>query len=156
MSEEMGIFETMYNCRAMRRLDSREVPQATLEKLIEAANQAPSGSNTQNARWIVVRDPAVKAKLAELNRKGVESYLAPLVDNPGSLLDYISLIVNAVRAPADNTTYQRDETSFWRVPRRSVTIQRFLKLSPFTSKHVRQYSKCTSDHNVFHLSVCVE
>ena len=57
MSEEMGIFETMYNCRAMRRLDSREVPQAMLEKLIEAANQAPSGSNTQNARWIVVRAP---------------------------------------------------------------------------------------------------
>ena len=85
MSEEMGIFETMYNCRAMRRLDSREVPQAMLEKLIEAANQAPSGSNTQNARWIVVRSPAVKDKLAELNRKGVESYLAPLVDNPGSL-----------------------------------------------------------------------
>lgn len=85
MSEEMGIFETMYNCRAMRRLDSREVPQAMLEKLIEAANQAPSGSNTQNARWIVVRNPAVKEKLAELNRKGVESYLAPLVDNPGSL-----------------------------------------------------------------------
>ena len=35
MSEEMGIFETMYNCRAMRRLDKREVPQESLEKLIE-------------------------------------------------------------------------------------------------------------------------
>ena len=85
MSEEMGVFETMYNCRAMRRLDSREVPQESLEKLIEAANQAPSGSNTQNARWIVVRDPTVKAELAELNRVGVENYLAPLIDNPGSL-----------------------------------------------------------------------
>ena len=85
MSEEMGIFETMYNCRAMRRLDKREVPQESLEKLIEAANQAPSGSNTQNARWIIVRDPTVKAELAELNRTGVENYLAPLIDNPGSL-----------------------------------------------------------------------
>ncbi len=85
MSEEMGIFETMYNCRAMRRLDKREVPQESLEKLIEAANQAPSGSNTQNARWIIVRDPTVKAELAELNRTGVEDYLAPLIDNPGSL-----------------------------------------------------------------------
>jgi nitroreductase len=56
-----------------------------LEKLVEAANQAPSGSNTQNARWIIVRDPAVKAQLAELNRVGVENYLAPLIDNPGSL-----------------------------------------------------------------------
>ena len=85
MSEQMGIFETMYNCRAMRRLDKREVPQESLEKLIEAANQAPSGSNTQNARWIIVRDPTVKAELAELNRIGVENYLAPLIDNPGSL-----------------------------------------------------------------------
>ena len=85
MSEEMGIFETMYNCRAMRRLDKRKVPQESLEKLVEAANQAPSGSNTQNARWIIVRDPTVKAELAELNRTGVEDYLAPLIDNPGSL-----------------------------------------------------------------------
>ena len=85
MSEEMGIFETMYNCRAMRRLEKREVPQESLEKLVEAANQAPSGSNTQNARWIIVRDPTVKAELAELNRIGVENYLAPLIDNPGSL-----------------------------------------------------------------------
>ena len=61
------------------------MPQESLEKLIEAANQAPSGSNTQNARWIIVRDPTVKAELAELNRIGVENYLAPLIDNPGSL-----------------------------------------------------------------------
>lgn len=85
MSNEMGVFETMYNCRAMRRLDSREVPKEMLEKLVDAANQAPSGSNTQNARWIIVRDPTVKAELAELNRVGVENYLAPLIDNPGSL-----------------------------------------------------------------------
>ncbi len=85
MSDEMGVFETMYNCRAMRRLDSREVPEEMLEKLVDAANQAPSGSNTQNARWIIVRDPTVKAELAELNRVGVENYLAPLIDNPGSL-----------------------------------------------------------------------
>lgn len=85
MSDEMGVFETMYNCRAMRRLDSREVPKEMLEKLVDAANQAPSGSNTQNARWIIVRDPTVKAELAELNRVGVENYLAPLIDNPGSL-----------------------------------------------------------------------
>ena len=65
MSEEMGLFEAMYNCRAMRRLDTREVPEELLVKLIEAANQAPSGSNMQNARWIVVRDPAVKARIRE-------------------------------------------------------------------------------------------
>ena len=77
MSEEMGLFEVMYHCRAMRRLDKKPVPEELLVKLIDAANQAPSGSNMQNGRWIVVRDPEVKQQLADLNRKGVEAYIAP-------------------------------------------------------------------------------
>ncbi len=85
MPEEMGIFEVMFNCRAMRRLDQREVPEELLVKLIDAANQAPSGSNMQNGRWIIVRDKEVRQQLADLNRQAVESYLAPLIDNPGSL-----------------------------------------------------------------------
>lgn len=75
MSEAMGIFETIYNCRAMRRLDTREVPEADLMKLVDAANQAPSGSNMQGARWIIVRDQAQRQALADLNRKGVEAYV---------------------------------------------------------------------------------
>ncbi|MYJ76468.1 MAG: nitroreductase family protein, partial [Gammaproteobacteria bacterium] len=46
----------MYNCRAMRRLKPDPVPEELLLKLIDAANQAPTGSNAQGARWIVVRD----------------------------------------------------------------------------------------------------
>ena len=82
---QMGVFDTIYNCRAMRRLNTKIVPEELLRELISAANQAPSGSNTQGARWIVVRDPQIKQRLAELNRQGVETYLAPLIDNPGSL-----------------------------------------------------------------------
>jgi nitroreductase len=85
MSEEMGIFEVMYNCRAMRKLDKKPVPEELLIKLIDAANQAPSGSNMQGARWIVVRDPEVKAELAEMNRVAVEAYVGPSLDDPGSL-----------------------------------------------------------------------
>ncbi len=85
MSEAMGIFETMYNCRAMRRLDTKEVPEELLVKLIDAANQAPSGSNMQNGRWIVVRDPAVKAALAKLNETAVKAYVGPQSERPGSL-----------------------------------------------------------------------
>ena len=84
-TSQMGVFDTMYNCRAMRRLDSRDVPETLLRDLISAANQAPSGSNTQGARWIVVRDADTKQQLAELNRQSVDTYLAPLIDNPGSL-----------------------------------------------------------------------
>lgn len=82
---ELGLFEVMYNCRAMRRLDSREVPEALLVRLIDAANQAPSGSNMQNGRWIVARDPDVKRSLADLNRAGVEAYVGPQSGRAGSL-----------------------------------------------------------------------
>lgn len=81
----MDLFDVMYNCRAMRRLDSKEVPEADLLKLIDAANQAPSGSNMQNGRWLIVRDPEVKKGLADLNRAGVEGYIQPMLDNPQGL-----------------------------------------------------------------------
>ena len=79
MSEEMTLNEAIYNCRAMRRLKMDEVPEAQLLQLIDAARQAPSGSNTQNSRWVVVRDPAQKQKLADLNRKNAEPYILSLI-----------------------------------------------------------------------------
>ena len=85
MTDEMGIFETMHNCRAMRRLDSREVPEELLVKLIDAANQAPSGSNMQSGRWIVVRDAETKSRLAALNEKAVTAYVGPSLNRADSL-----------------------------------------------------------------------
>ena len=77
MTVEMGIFETIYNCRAMRRLKSDPVPEELLLKLVDAANQAPTGSNAQGARWIIVRDREQRAKLAALNKSAVMAYAAP-------------------------------------------------------------------------------
>ena len=83
--QEMELFDAMYHCRAMRKLDTKPVPEDMLVKLIDAANQAPSGSNMQSGRWLVVRDPAVKQQLADLNSLGVDAYIGPMIDNPGSL-----------------------------------------------------------------------
>ena len=85
MSQEPGLFEVLYTTRAMRRLKPDPVPRELLIKLIDAANQAPSGSNMQSARWVIVQDPAQRAKLAELNRKGVEFYVAPSTGIPTAL-----------------------------------------------------------------------
>jgi nitroreductase len=85
MSDEMGLFETIYNARAMRRLEPTEVPEELLIKLIDAANQAPSGSNRQTARWIIVRDQDQKNRLAELNRASVEMYVSSSLGRPASL-----------------------------------------------------------------------
>jgi len=80
---ESPLLETvLYSSRAMRRLNPKPVPEPLLLKLIDAANQAPSGSNAQQTRWIVVRDPDQKQKLADLNRLHGAPYIQPEVDQP--------------------------------------------------------------------------
>jgi nitroreductase len=74
MTEEIGLFDAIYHSRAMRRLKPDAVPEELLLKLIDAGNQAPSGSNAQNGRWIVVRDAAIKQRLADLNKEAVTRY----------------------------------------------------------------------------------
>jgi len=83
--EELGVFEAIYNTRAMRRLKPDPVPEDLLIRLVDAGNQAPSGSNAQHGRWIIVRDAEQRAKLAELNRKAVIAYSGPGSSRPASL-----------------------------------------------------------------------
>jgi nitroreductase len=53
-----------------RRLDlGRPVPDALLRECIDLAEQAPSGGGQSSRRWLVVRDPEVKAQVAELYRR---------------------------------------------------------------------------------------
>lgn len=102
----MGLFEAMYNCRAMRRIKPDPVPEDLLIKLIDAAHQAPSGSNVQNGRWIVVRDTAQRQKLAELNRKVLDAYSAPggarAAELPHQPADARARMLEAVRWQADH------------------------------------------------------
>lgn len=56
-----------------RRLDfSREVPLDVVVECLRLALQAPTGSNAQRWRWLVVTDPAVKGQLADLYRNPPE------------------------------------------------------------------------------------
>ena len=52
-----------------RRLDfERDVPDDLLMRCIELAEQAPTGAGVSSRRWIIVKDPEIKAQLAELYR----------------------------------------------------------------------------------------
>jgi len=64
--------------RAVRkRLDlDRDVPDGVLLECLQLAVQAPTGSNRQSWRWLVVRDQAKKEALAELYRDAGGAYLA--------------------------------------------------------------------------------
>lgn len=84
-ADDAGLFEIMYSCRAMRRLEPDPVPRELLVRLVDAANQGPSGSNLQGARWILVQDPEQKKKLAALNKKAVDAYIGPMSERPGEL-----------------------------------------------------------------------
>jgi nitroreductase len=74
--------------RAVRkRLDfDREVPDDVLLECLQLAVQAPTGSNRQSWRWLVVRDPAKKERLAELYNRAGGAYLADAARSadPGS------------------------------------------------------------------------
>ena len=64
--------------RAVRkRLDlERDVPNDVLLECLQLAVQAPTGSNRQGWRWMVVRDPEKKNALAEMYKRVGGAYLA--------------------------------------------------------------------------------
>jgi len=63
--------------RAVRkRLDfDKPVPRRIIEECLKLALQAPTGSNRQGWRWIVVTDADTRKALADLYRKGAGAYL---------------------------------------------------------------------------------
>lgn len=70
--------ELLSTTRAVRkRLDlDRDVPDDVLLECIRLSQQAPTGSNMQNWRWLIVRDPEIRHGLAELYRSAGGEYLA--------------------------------------------------------------------------------
>ncbi len=64
--------------RAVRkRLDlDRDVPDDVLLECLQLAVQAPTGSNRQGWRWMVIRDQDKKSALADIYRRAGGAYLA--------------------------------------------------------------------------------
>jgi nitroreductase len=75
----MELSEAIKGRRSIRAFKKQNVPEETVEKLIEAASWAPSAGNIQPWEFVIVRKPAVKKKLAQaaLNQAFVEE--APVV-----------------------------------------------------------------------------
>jgi nitroreductase len=69
-AREIGSEELLTTTRAVRRgLDlSRSVDIETVQDCLRIALQAPTGSNRQHWRWIVLTDPDVRAAVAEIYR----------------------------------------------------------------------------------------
>jgi len=61
----MDTLEAIKNRRSIRKYKSDPVDDKTLEAVLDAARLAPSWSNTQCTRLVVVRNNDIKAKLAD-------------------------------------------------------------------------------------------
>lgn len=85
--DEKTLFETIYSRRSIRKFLDKPVPRSDIEKILDAAIQAPSGSNAQPWHFIVIEDrnlsrtmrEAVDRKMNEIltwpETKGRERYV---------------------------------------------------------------------------------
>ena len=75
------MFQAIKMRRSIRRYKCQPVPPDLLEKVLEAARQAPSWANTQTWRFVVVSDEAFRQRLAQIfpmNRAAESVRQAPI------------------------------------------------------------------------------
>jgi len=77
MPETTDIFEVMSTMRAMRRLKPDPVPDELINKILQVAQWAPSGGNTQRWRFLVVKDPKIKKKVQVYYKRLYDEIVGP-------------------------------------------------------------------------------
>jgi nitroreductase len=81
VTESIGLLDGMSTTRSIRRFTPDPVPDDLLRSVLEAATWAPSGSNTQGWRMLVVRDPEKRRQIGEIYKRGFyEFYPAERLD----------------------------------------------------------------------------
>ena len=75
----MDIYTIMRTRRSVRHYRPDPIPQEVLDRVLDAARIAPSGSNRQPTRLIVVRDPEIKEQLVPLCHDQAFIATAPVV-----------------------------------------------------------------------------
>jgi nitroreductase len=63
-----AMLDAIKNRRSIRRFKKQAVDEKFVKEIIEAGTWAPSGLNNQPWKFVVVRSPEVKDKIAELTR----------------------------------------------------------------------------------------
>jgi nitroreductase len=70
MSEPISLVDALSTTRAIRRFTDDPIPDADLNQIMWLASRAPSGSNRQGFRFVVLRDGPNAAHARELIREG--------------------------------------------------------------------------------------
>ncbi len=74
----MDLLKAITERRSVRKYRSDPVPDETIIQCIDTARRAPSWANTQTARFVVVKEPAIKEALGATLRQNNPAYQACL------------------------------------------------------------------------------
>jgi nitroreductase len=75
----MDLYDVIRTRRSVRKYRPDSIPQEVLNRLLDAARIAPSGSNRQPTRLIVVTDPETKQKLVPMCHDQAFVATAPVI-----------------------------------------------------------------------------
>ena len=95
VKEELGLFRKR---RTIRRFTAEDVSEEDLQALLEAASVAPSRLDRRPLYYLVIRDKATKAKLAEALR--VRPYI-----------EEASVVIAVCADPTVSTTWELDASA---------------------------------------------
>jgi len=79
MTEILSVKEAIRSRRSIRKFKQDPVPKDVIDELLESARLAPSASNSQPWRFMVVTDPKQRQVLAELGGNQRQLKEAPLI-----------------------------------------------------------------------------
>ena len=81
----MHVFEALYTTRAMRRVKEDPIPEDVIKSMIDSAIRAPSGSNRQDWKFVVVTDKDVRKKLSDIYTETWDYYVKSFYNNSEDL-----------------------------------------------------------------------
>jgi nitroreductase len=70
--EDIGLFEAVHTQRSIRRFTDRPVPEEAVARVLEAATRAPSPTNAQPWKFVVVREAERRRAVADVYRRAWE------------------------------------------------------------------------------------
>jgi len=85
MSPELSdppFFETVLRQRACRELSPEPVPDALIEKMLQAGTHAPSSRNSQPWRFVVAQEAAARQRIADCARAAWEGFARAAAEDP--------------------------------------------------------------------------
>ena len=71
--DPLDVIAAIHSTPARRYLKPEPISDDVLWELLDAAIRGPTGGNSQQWGWVVVRDPATKRQIAEWYRPGLEA-----------------------------------------------------------------------------------